>query len=213
MDPSLGRFTQPDTIVPTSTQGTQAWDRYAFVNNNPVRYTDPTGHDTECGIGQTCPEEEDETTTPPPPQPCSNIDLQCIFPTPFPGTMATPGPQYNLPPTATPTLTPTPISPPNELLDIIVEESLPSVIDNPSKIIPPGVYDVEQMLNNFGQHIAIVGGWGAGSPLSSLGSYYKNGLPMAATSLWRTIKGIFSSATNVFIPPIPIYILPIPRYD
>ena len=52
MDPSLGRFTQPDTIVPTSTQGTQAWDRYAFVNNNPVRYNDPTGHwatDDECG--------------------------------------------------------------------------------------------------------------------------------------------------------------------
>jgi hypothetical protein len=45
MDPSLGRFTSPDTIVPTGTQGTQAWDRYAFVNNNPVRYTDPTGHD------------------------------------------------------------------------------------------------------------------------------------------------------------------------
>ncbi|MBV6397625.1 MAG: hypothetical protein HFACDABA_03239 [Anaerolineales bacterium] len=44
LDPSLGRFTSPDTIVPTSTQGTQAWDRYAFVNNNPVRYTDPTGH-------------------------------------------------------------------------------------------------------------------------------------------------------------------------
>jgi RHS repeat-associated protein len=44
MDPSLGRFTSPDTIVPTGTQGTQAWDRYAFVNNNPVRYTDPTGH-------------------------------------------------------------------------------------------------------------------------------------------------------------------------
>jgi RHS repeat-associated protein len=43
-DPSLGRFTSPDSIVPTSTQGTQAWDRYAFVNNNPVRYTDPTGH-------------------------------------------------------------------------------------------------------------------------------------------------------------------------
>jgi RHS repeat-associated protein len=43
-DPSLGRFTQLDSIVPTSTQGTQAWDRYAYVNNNPVRYTDPTGH-------------------------------------------------------------------------------------------------------------------------------------------------------------------------
>ncbi len=44
MDPSLGRFTSPDSIIPTSTQGTQAWDRYAFVNNNPVRYNDPTGH-------------------------------------------------------------------------------------------------------------------------------------------------------------------------
>jgi len=43
-DPSVGRFISPDTIVPTGTQGTQAWDRYAYVNNNPVRYTDPTGH-------------------------------------------------------------------------------------------------------------------------------------------------------------------------
>ncbi len=31
--------------MPTGTQGTQAWDRYAFVNNNPVRYNDPTGHE------------------------------------------------------------------------------------------------------------------------------------------------------------------------
>jgi len=51
MDPSLGRFTSPDTIVPTSTQGTQAWDRYGFVNNNPVRYTDPTGHMMTQGDG------------------------------------------------------------------------------------------------------------------------------------------------------------------
>ena len=47
-------FTSPDTIVPTSTQGTQAWDRYAFVNNNPVRYNDPTGHNSECGFGENC---------------------------------------------------------------------------------------------------------------------------------------------------------------
>ena len=47
-DASLGRFTQPDSLlVPTGTQGTQAWDRYAFVNNNPVRYNDPTGHKIE----------------------------------------------------------------------------------------------------------------------------------------------------------------------
>jgi RHS repeat-associated protein len=53
-DPSLGRFTSPDTIVPTSTQGTQAWDRYAFVNNNPVRYNDPTGHTEHDNTGVTC---------------------------------------------------------------------------------------------------------------------------------------------------------------
>jgi len=48
-DPTLGRFAQADTIIPTSTQGTQAWDRYAFVNNNPVRYNDPTGHRVDDG--------------------------------------------------------------------------------------------------------------------------------------------------------------------
>ena len=53
-NPSLGRFLSPDTIVPTSTQGTQAWDRYAFVNNNPVRYTDPRGHGVDCGFGEDC---------------------------------------------------------------------------------------------------------------------------------------------------------------
>ena len=53
-DPSIGRFTSPDTIVPTGTQGTQAWDRYAYVNNNPVRYTDPTGHDITGWCGNVC---------------------------------------------------------------------------------------------------------------------------------------------------------------
>jgi RHS repeat-associated protein len=43
-DPYLNHFTQPDSIVPEQTQGVQAWDRYAYVNNNPVRYDDPTGH-------------------------------------------------------------------------------------------------------------------------------------------------------------------------
>jgi hypothetical protein len=30
--------------VPVGVQGVQAWDRYAYVNNNPINYTDPTGH-------------------------------------------------------------------------------------------------------------------------------------------------------------------------
>ncbi len=42
-DATLGRFTHPDQIIPEAAQGTQAWDRYAYVNNNPIRYNDPTG--------------------------------------------------------------------------------------------------------------------------------------------------------------------------
>jgi RHS repeat-associated protein len=48
-DSQLGRFTSADTIVPKS-QGVQAYDRYAYVSNNPLRYTDPTGHCAVCAI-------------------------------------------------------------------------------------------------------------------------------------------------------------------
>ena len=43
-DPELGRFIQPDSIVPLASQGVQAYDRYAYVNNNPILYNDPSGH-------------------------------------------------------------------------------------------------------------------------------------------------------------------------
>jgi len=39
----LGRFAQADTIIP-SPGNSQAWDRFAYANNNPVKYTDPSGH-------------------------------------------------------------------------------------------------------------------------------------------------------------------------
>jgi RHS repeat-associated protein len=41
--PTLGRFTQPDTIVPDPTN-TQGWNRFSYVENKPIRYSDPTGH-------------------------------------------------------------------------------------------------------------------------------------------------------------------------
>jgi RHS repeat-associated protein len=43
-DTSLSRFTSPDTIIPEASQGVQAWDRYAYTNNNPIKYNDPSGH-------------------------------------------------------------------------------------------------------------------------------------------------------------------------
>jgi RHS repeat-associated protein len=41
VDVQLGRFVQADSIVPGGVQGL---DRYAYTFNNPLRYTDPSGH-------------------------------------------------------------------------------------------------------------------------------------------------------------------------
>ena len=42
-DGTLGRFLSADTIVP-SPANPQSLNRYAYTLNNPLRYTDPTGH-------------------------------------------------------------------------------------------------------------------------------------------------------------------------
>ena len=53
-DPVLGRFTSPDSIVPDPGR-VIGYNRYTYVNNNPVRYTDPSGHRPECGFaGEGC---------------------------------------------------------------------------------------------------------------------------------------------------------------
>jgi RHS repeat-associated protein len=45
-DSHLGRFIQPDKIVPQPFNP-QALNRYSYVLNNPLRYTDPTGYNPE----------------------------------------------------------------------------------------------------------------------------------------------------------------------
>ncbi len=45
--PVLGRFISPDTIVPGKSNP-QAWNRYAYVFNNPLNFTDSTGHCPPC---------------------------------------------------------------------------------------------------------------------------------------------------------------------
>jgi RHS repeat-associated protein len=42
-DPELGRFIQPDTIIPDFSNP-QSYNRYSYVMNNPLRYNDPSGH-------------------------------------------------------------------------------------------------------------------------------------------------------------------------
>ncbi|RMD59661.1 RHS repeat-associated core domain-containing protein, partial [Candidatus Parcubacteria bacterium] len=46
-DPVLGRFVQPDSIIPDY-HNPQSLNRYSYVYNNPLRYTDPTGHCSLC---------------------------------------------------------------------------------------------------------------------------------------------------------------------
>lgn len=40
--PTLGRFTQPDTIIPDMANP-QSWNRYSYAINNPTLYNDPDG--------------------------------------------------------------------------------------------------------------------------------------------------------------------------
>jgi RHS repeat-associated protein len=42
-DPSAGRFASADTVQPNA-PGTQGYNRYAYVANNPSTWTDPSGH-------------------------------------------------------------------------------------------------------------------------------------------------------------------------
>jgi RHS repeat-associated protein len=51
--PYLGRFVSPDSIVPEP-GNPQDLNRYAYVRNNPLRYTDPTGHCPHGDAGAEC---------------------------------------------------------------------------------------------------------------------------------------------------------------
>ncbi|EMO21336.1 RHS repeat-associated core domain protein [Leptospira santarosai str. HAI134] len=42
-DPGIARFTSADTLIPDE-HNSQAWNRFAYVYNNPIGAKDPTGH-------------------------------------------------------------------------------------------------------------------------------------------------------------------------
>ena len=73
-DSALGRFISADTIVPQP-GNPQAWNRYAYVYNNPLKFKDPSGHappgpliDGECtstSCRRSSPRPPRSTSTPP----------------------------------------------------------------------------------------------------------------------------------------------------
>jgi RHS repeat-associated protein len=52
-DALLGRFVQPDSIIP-SAANPQSWNRFSYVLNDPIGLTDPSGNDPWGCKNQTC---------------------------------------------------------------------------------------------------------------------------------------------------------------
>ena len=51
---SLGRFIQPDSIIPNPANP-QSFNRFSYVNNRPINFSDPSGHDPWfCGGNDSC---------------------------------------------------------------------------------------------------------------------------------------------------------------
>ncbi len=72
--PTLGRFISPDIIVPDP-RNSQHLNRYSYVRNNPLKYTDPTGHKEDCEDPADCP----DLDTPPTPTPITGSDTITIY--------------------------------------------------------------------------------------------------------------------------------------
>ena len=47
-DPNIGRFLTPDILI-QAPDSSQSFNRYAYVFNNPLTNTDPTGYESGCG--------------------------------------------------------------------------------------------------------------------------------------------------------------------
>ena len=83
----LGRFLGPDSLVPDQFNP-QYLNRFSYVRNNPIRYTDPTGHMDAPDVGGGCyqcrrprqplPPEPPKETVPPDEEPDPIIDIPIL---------------------------------------------------------------------------------------------------------------------------------------
>jgi RHS repeat-associated protein len=164
-DAALGRFTSPDSVIPAQ-QGVTGNDRYAYTNNNPLRFTDPSGHSVDCALGEQGCEagyEQDETEQPQQPNPTTTAiptdyhvtatSTSAPSGTPMPTSTYTPSPTYTASPTL-PTATITPVAtlpswststPDNSpTLNDVAKEAVKDVIDEFDITSPPSLhpYDI-----------------------------------------------------------------------
>jgi len=73
LDPALGRWIQPDAMIPDPSKSLD-WDRFSYVRNSPLRYIDPIGHISceelgteECDENGDYADNEPPTSNPDPP--------------------------------------------------------------------------------------------------------------------------------------------------
>jgi RHS repeat-associated protein len=119
-DSSLGRWTQPDNIVPQASQGVQAWDRYEFVNNNSINHNDPTGHSYDDSADyEDDPNQAEQVRPTPTPQSTPNPPVVIPKGRGNPKiTSSGPNVQANPNHTPVPPLEPCPVPPPSPSLQI-----------------------------------------------------------------------------------------------
>ncbi len=217
-DPALGRFAQADTIVPAGVQG---YDRYAYVNNNPVRYTDPSGHcsregDDWCYDSPVTPTPTPTATSTRTPiatsTPCSSPSNNCA-------TQISAQVTYNaynayrcqngaiscleqIQPTSTPTPTSTP-QPTSEFLQAAREEvnPIPSVFGIPSTRFDPAFS--QAMVNSLIEieiYLKLTIGVGI-TNAPKIADYLYGGQVVT-----QVVKGWLGFTNNItIIPPMPLF--------
>ena len=103
-DCGIGRFCQPDSIVPDF-KNPQSLNRYSYTINNPLKYTDPTGHSYVPAPLTVSPVQ----ASPPPTGPTGGpapVPAPTAGPSPAPGTAASSAGTPQAAPTAVPAPTP-----------------------------------------------------------------------------------------------------------